>query len=50
MIDEKIIIGDKDILFPITQIRLKPALHDTSDALMQELTHHYVMINCVECS
>ena len=23
--------------------------HDTSDAIMQELTHQYVMINSVEC-
>ena len=40
---------DWDILFPVTQIRLKPVLHDTSDAIMQELTYQYVMINCVEC-
>ena len=38
-----------EILFPITQIRLKLALYDTSDAIMKELTHLYVMINCVEC-
>ena len=38
-----------DILFPITQIRLKPAQHDTSDASMLELTHQYLMINCIEC-
>ena len=37
-----------DILFPVTQIRLKPVLHDTSDAIIQELTHQYVMINCDE--
>ena len=36
--------------FPITQIRLKPAQHDTSDDIMQELTHKYVMINYVEYS
>ena len=42
-------VFDWEILFPVTQIRLKPTLHDTSDAIMQELTHQYVMINCVEC-
>ena len=36
------------LTFPIIQIRLKPAVHDTTDATMQELTHQYVMINCVE--
>ena len=39
----------RDILFNITQIRLQPALYDTSDAIMHTLTHQYVMINCVEC-
>ena len=42
-------VFDWDILFPVTQMRLKPVLHDTSDAIMQELTQQYVMINCVEC-
>ena len=37
------------LLFPIAQIRLKPALHDTTDAIMQELTHQYIMINYIEC-
>ena len=32
---------------PISQLILNPALHDTSDAVMQEVTHQYVMINCV---
>ena len=41
-------VFDWDILFPVTQIRLKPLLHDTSDTIMQELTHQCVMINCVE--
>ena len=44
-----IVIFDWDVLFPVSQIRLKPVLHDTSDAIMQKLTHQYVMINCVEC-
>ena len=35
------------IWFLITQITLKPALHDTTDAVMQKLTLQYVMINCV---
>ena len=30
---------------PLTQIRLKPALHDTSEAIMHEITRQYVMIN-----
>ena len=38
-----------EILFPITQIRLKPVLHDTSDAIMPERTHQYLMVNCVGC-
>ena len=38
-----------DILFPITQVRIKPAVNDTTDAIMLELTHLYVMINCAEC-
>ena len=33
-------VFDWDVLFPVTQIRLKPVLHDISDAIMQELTHH----------
>ena len=33
------------MLFPATQIRLKPAMHDTSEAILQELTHQYVMVN-----
>ena len=33
------------LLFPVTQIRLKIALHDTSDSIMQELTNQYAMIN-----
>ena len=33
-----------DVLFLITQIRLKPALYDTSDAIMQKLTYQYAMI------
>ena len=37
-----------DVLFPVTQIWLKPVMHDTSDAIMQELTHQYVMINWLE--
>ena len=42
-------VVDWDILFPITQIRIKPALHNTYDTIMQESAHQYVMINCVEC-
>ena len=42
-------VFDWVILYPIAQIRFKPALHDTSDAIMQELTYQYIMINCVEC-
>ena len=42
-------VFDWDVLYPVTQIRLKPVLYDTSDAIMQELTHQYVMINFVEC-
>ena len=45
----RIAVSDWDALFPVTQIRLKPVLHDTSDVIMQELTHQYVMINSVEC-
>ena len=40
---------EKDLKYYITKIRIKPALHDTSAAIMQELTHQFVMINCVEC-
>ena len=29
--------------------KTQPALHDTCNAIMQQLTHQYVMINCVEC-
>ena len=47
-IDELQFLIDLEVLFPVTQIRLKPVLHDTSDAILQELTHQYVMINCVE--
>ena len=32
----------------LAHVRSKPALDDTFDAIMQELTHQYVMINCVE--
>ena len=45
--DRGIAVSDLDVLFPVSQIRLKPVLHDTSDAIMQKLTHEYVMINCV---
>ena len=38
-----------DVLFPVTQIRLKPVLHDISNVIMQKLAHQYVMINGVEC-
>ena len=41
-------LEELQFLIPIPQIRLKPALHDTSDAIMQELTHRYV-IYCVKC-
>ena len=41
-------VFDWDVLFPVTQIRLKPVLHATSDAMMQEPTHQYDMINCVK--
>ena len=44
-----IAVFDWDILFPVTQIRSNLTWHDTSDGIMQELTHQYVMINCVEC-
>ena len=30
-----IAVCDWDVLFPVSQIRLKPVLHDTSDAIMQ---------------
>ena len=30
-------------------VSYKPALHDTSDPIMLELAHQYVMINSVEC-
>ena len=43
------VVFDWDLFFPVTQIRLNLVLHDTSDAIMQKLTHQYVMINCVEC-
>ena len=32
-------------MFSITQVRLQPALHNTSDAIMQKLSREYVMIN-----
>ena len=35
-------VFDCDILFPVTQIRFKPALHDISNAIMQEITHQYI--------
>ena len=41
-------VFDWNILFPVTEIGLKPAQHDTSDAFMPDLTHKYVMINCVQ--
>ena len=44
-----IAVFDWDVLFLVTQIRLKPVLHDTSDTIMQKLTHQYVKINCVKC-
>ena len=49
MFDRGTAVFDRLFLFPITQIRVEPALHDTSDAIMQELIHQYVMINSVEC-
>ena len=49
MFDRGTGVFDRDILFSITQIRLKPALHNTSGVIMLELTHQYIMINCVEC-
>ena len=33
-----------DVLFLITQISLKPALYDTSEAIMQKHTYQYAMI------
>ena len=44
-----IAVFDWDVLFHVSQIQLKPVLHDTSDAILQKLTHQYVLINCVEC-
>ena len=41
-------VFDSDRLFHVTQMRLKPELPDTSDGIMQELTHQYIRINCVE--
>ena len=40
---------ETDTCFLLLPIRFKPALHDTSDAIMHELTHQYAMIKCVEC-
>ena len=48
-IEELEILTETYCLFPITQIRLEPAQHDTSDAIMLELTHQYIVINCIEC-
>ena len=36
-------VFDWHILFPITQIRQKPGLRDTSVASMQELTHQHML-------
>ena len=50
-----IAVSDWDLLFLVTQIRRKPVLHNTPNAIMQELTHYsffriasYITLNNIQ--